>query len=166
MSMKTTVNLYVLALSPSLAMSEDLNVIIDQLYKRDHVADALILPPSIVVNISKEYINLTTYSVPFLSTPVDFSQRETIHEMSILTSHSPEFLTWFHSLRKLFSQSIENRHIFPYPGFLLGMDSTTRISLPMTNSDWRIILYNITYNEEDDKVVSFQREKLQEVHLR
>ncbi len=163
--MKNDNPIYISLLHPSKANQELLKNLIDSLYTKNHIVTPLILSPAIILSVTNQAHNLKNIKFPSLSTDVEFNRYEYVNNMIFLTTHNTEFSRWYRSLQSFFPESIPDKFLFPYKGFLLTEKSSGENKITFSNNDWFIAQYAVTYKVDEGRVVSFYREKIEQKHL-
>lgn len=164
--MKTNHPAYITLLHPSISNQKLLSSTIHQLYTKTHIITPLLLPPSIIICVSDQLHTINNKNFPSLHLCVEFNQYNKEGKKIFLTSSDTDFISWYSSLQNFFPPSIHDEFLIPYRGFFLTEDERTQQEITCKNKDWFIATYAITYTKDEDRVVSFYREKLEQKHIR
>jgi len=139
---------------------------IKEVYTKEHTITPLILPPSIIICVSAQINTIINKSFPSPPREIAFNRFTHHKDKMFLTTDNSDFINWYSSIQASFPPSIANEFLIAHSGFFIAEQNTGQPEITLHNNDWRIATYLVTYNVENERVVSFYREKLEEKHLK
>jgi hypothetical protein len=157
---------YIVVLHPSVESNKKIECLQQTLFSTNHLLDARILPPSIIVGVDNTPIILPPcVHVTPLSTPITFSHIESIDERLYLTTTNQEFHSWFTLLQEQFPSRCSSSPLKSYPGFFLGKKGELSLT-SLLNDNWNLASYFIQFEMDGNIINHSQYNKLYEMHLK
>jgi hypothetical protein len=142
-----------------------LKVSIDELYTKEHSITSLILPPSIILCVSDQLNTIKNIHFPSFRKEIEFNTFTHYQEKLYLTSDDGDFNNWYCTLKEFFPTSMSDPFLTPFSGFFLGEENSTQSKIEICNKDWNIASYLVHYTVDNENLVSFYREKIEQKHL-
>lgn len=155
---------HLLALSLSVSATAQIRSIQRSLFKTSEDIRALAVTPLIPLLWSKEIPSLPTF--PLMVSPVTFDTPMCESNHLYLVSQDEKWLSLCEMITHNIQIQKESDALFPHScGIYLGTSSSSSLSFECANDDWRVVLLELYWHVEGEKVVHIRSKELANKHL-